>query len=360
MHHMLRLAIVGLPVAMMALPLATPAKPPETMTSLHNDFRPGQIWPDTKGVHINAHGFCVLDFEGRHYWYGSEKIEGKTEEEKNEAGVRLYVSDDLMNWEDQGLVLSVFAPDAHPELTEAFILDRPKVIYNKATREFILYFKLYPPKAKGGKSGKDYAWVGVATSDRPNGPFAYKGYFLGNHSLFGTGDFAIYADTDGALYHIAVRKPDKALIYGRLSEDGLQPVGEYQVLEGVTIGTEAPAFFRRGDKVYLLGSGTSGWEPNPARMFVADRLTGPYKELPNPCQGVNPNNHLGPEKTFGGQSTYVYPVAGRQDAWIAMFDINKPEDPINSGYIWLPVEFEGNRPLIRWRDQWDLSVFPQL
>ena len=325
----------------------------------HSVFLPGQPWLDTNGVHINAHGFAVLDIDGRFYWYGSEKIAGKTEDEKNEAGVRLYVSDDLLNWQDKGLVLSVFAPGAHAELAEAFILDRPKVIFNEATKKFVLYFKLYPPKEKGGKSGKDYAWVGVATSSSPAGPFDYKGYFLGNQSEFGTGDFAIFTDTDGAIYHIAVRKPDKALVYGRLSADGLKSESEYKVLEGVTLKTEAPAFFRRGEKVYLLGSGTSGWKPNPARMFVADRFTGPYTELPNPCVGVNPHNNLGPDKTFGGQSTFVYPVPGRKDAWIAMFDINKPEDPINAGYIWLPVEFEGDRPVIRWRDQWDLSLFSQ-
>lgn len=329
----------------------------EPVVTAHAGFHPGQPWTDSRGVHINAHGFCVLDFEGRHYWYGANKIEGKTEDEKNEAGVRCYVSDDLMNWRDQGLVLSVFEKGAHPDLVDAFILDRPKVIYKESTKTFILYFKLYPPKSKGGKSGKDHAWVGVATSARPVGPFEYKGYFLGNHDKFGTGDFAIFPDTDGSIYHIAVRKPDKALIYGRLSDDGLKPVGEYKVLGGVTIGTEAPALFRRDGKVYLLGSDSSGWKPNAARMFVADQFTGPYEELPNPCRGVNPINQLGPDKTFGGQSTFVYPVAGRQDAWIAMFDINKPEDPISAGYIWLPVEFEGDQPVIRWRDKWNMSVF---
>ena len=349
----------GVLMGWIATMLMVGAESPKTATELGAAFHPGQPWSDTSGVPINAHGFCVLDFVGRHYWYGSHKIEGKTEDEKNEAGVRCYVSDDLIHWQDQGLVLSVFAPDAHSDLAEAFILDRPKVIFREQAKTFIMYFKLYPPKSKGGKGGKDYAWVGVATCSRPTGPFDYKGYFLGNHSEFGTGDFAIFCDNDGSIHHIAVRKPDKALVSGRMSEDGLKPVGEYKVLEGVSLHTEAPAFFRRGQKVYLLGSGTSGWKPNAARLFVADRFIGPYKELPNPCQGVNPINNMGPEKTFGGQSTYVYPVAGRKDAWIAMFDINKPEDPINAGYIWLPVEFEGEQPIIRWRDQWDLSVFPE-
>ena len=154
-----------------------------------------------------------------------------------------------------------------------------------------------------------------------------------------------------------MRKPDKVHVAGRMSDDGLRPAGDYVELAGVTLKTEAPALFRRGNKIYFLGSDSSGWAPNAARMFVADRVTGPYQNLGNPVRGLNPHNHLGPEKTFGGQSTFVYPVAGRRDAWIAMFDINVPQNPITSGYIWLPIEFEGDRPVIRWRDQWDLSVF---
>ena len=322
-------------------------------------FQPGQPWLDTQGTHLNAHGFCILDFGGRHYWYGAHKIEGKTEAEKNEAGVHCYVSDDLLNWQDAGLVLSVFAPKAHADLADASILDRPKVIYHAATKKFILYFKLYPPKSQGGKTGTDYAYVGVATATVPTGPFLYQGRFLGGSSPFGTGDFTVFSDTDGSVYHLGVRKPDKAHVCGRLSDDGLQPAGDYVELAGITQATEAPALFRRGNKIYFLGSGSSGWAPNAARLFVADRVTGPYQDLGNPCRGVNPHNNLGPEKTFGGQSTFVYPVAGRRDAWIAMFDINQPQDPITSGYIWLPVEFEGDRPNIRWRNQWDLSVFSE-
>ncbi|MFM7180362.1 MAG: family 43 glycosylhydrolase [Verrucomicrobiales bacterium] len=271
----------------------------------HKEFRPGRPWLDTGGTHINAHGHCIIDHDGRHYWYGAHKIEGKTENEKNEAGVRCYVSDDLLNWKDEGLVLDVFAKDAHPELAKAFILDRPKVVHHVKSGKFILYFKLYPPKEEGGKSGKDYAYVGVATSVNPTGPFEYKGRFLGAGTEFGTGDFAMYADEDGSIYHICVRKPDKFLIAGKMTDDGLRPAGEYFEMRGVIRATEAPALFRRGSKVYLLGSGSTGWKPNPARMFVADQLAGPWKDLGNPCKGINPHNKLGPEKTFGGQSTFV-------------------------------------------------------
>ncbi len=320
-------------------------------------FQPGIPWPDTQGTHLNAHGFGLLYHGGRHYWYGAHKIPGRTESEKNEAGVRCYVSDDLLHWQDAGLVLSVFAPDAHSDLADASILDRPKVIFHAATGRFILYFKLYPPKSQGGKSGVDFAYVGVATAAQPTGPFRYHGRFSGGGSRFGTGDFAIFPDADGTIYHVGVRKPDKVHVAGRLAPDGLGPAGDYVELAGIAPATEAPALFRRGDKIYFLGSGSTGWAPNAARMFVADRVTGPYRALGNPCVGINPHNGLGPEKTFGGQSTFVYAVPGRRDAWIAMFDINRPQDPVNSGYIWLPIEFEGDHPVIRWRDRWDLSVF---
>jgi hypothetical protein len=321
-------------------------------------FRPGLPWLDTEGTHINAHGNNVLEHAGKYYWYGSHKIAGKTESEKNEAGVRCYVSTDLLNWTNSGLVFSVTSEGQHPEVADAGILDRPKVVFNPATREFVMYFKLYPPNAAGGMVGTDVAYVGVATASGPLGPFIYRGKFAGAGSPSGSGDFAIFQDEDGTIHHVAVRKPDKLLVSGRLSKDGLRPEGDYTVMEGVTRSTEAPALFRRDGKIYLLGSGSTNWDPNPARMFVADRIGGPYQSLGNPCVGVNPHNQLGPEKTFGGQSTFVMPSPWNPDEWIAMFDIWKPKDPVNAGYIWLPLRFINDQPVIRWQDEWKPEISP--
>jgi Glycosyl hydrolases family 43 len=324
--------------------------------SARTHFRPGQPWLDSDGAHINAHGYCVLEHEGNYYWYGSHKIAGRTESEKNEAGVRCYVSSDLLNWKNSGLVLSVISEGQDPEVANAGILDRPKVIFNHATGKFVMYFKLYPPTAAGGMKGTDIAYVGVATATEPLGPFEYQGKFTGADSSNGSGDFAIFQDEDGSIYHIAVRKPDKSLVCGRMSEDGLRPAAAYAVMEGVTRATEAPALFRRDGKIYLLGSGSTGWEPNPARMFAADKIEGPYQSLGNPCEGINPHNQMGPEKTFEGQSTFVMPTPGKPDEWIAMFDIWNPEVPIEAGYIWLPLRFENEKPVIRWQDEWKIDA----
>jgi len=66
---------------------------------------------------------------------------------------------------------------------------------------------------------------------------------------------------------------------------------------------------------------------------------------------------LGPEKTFGGQSTFIFPVQGKRDAFIAMFDLWRPDNAIDGRYLWLPMRFENDRFTISWASQWDLSFF---
>ncbi len=98
-------------------------------------------------------------------------------------------------------------------------------------------------------------------------------------------------------------------------------------------------------------SGCTGWRPNTARSAVADLIWGPWKELGNPCLGE------GSDKTFGGQSTYILKVPDKKDAYIAMFDLWRPRNPISGRYMWLPVEFTDKGTAIKNLRQWDLSIF---
>lgn len=41
------------------------------------EFRPGEVWLDSAGQAINAHGGGMLFHEGTYYWYGENK-EGRT------------------------------------------------------------------------------------------------------------------------------------------------------------------------------------------------------------------------------------------------------------------------------------------
>lgn len=316
------------------------------------DFRPAQIWEDTSGVPINAHGGGVIFFEGKYYWYGEHKLEGKSEAQFADGGIHCYSSADLMNWKDEGVVLSVDFKNDKSDLTYGCILERPKVVYNEKNKQFVAYFKLY---LKG--VGYETSNVGVAVADKPNGPFTYHHKFHGGGSPNGSGDFSMFRDDDGSLYHLTVRKPDKAFVIGRLDSDYYYPEGDYTICKGIELHTEAPVVIKRKGVYHLLGSGSSGWKPNAARYYTSENILGEWTNHGNPCRGYNKIDSVGIEKTFGGQSSYIIPVHGIKDAYIAMFDIWRPENPFTGRYIWLPIDFTDGKMSITWQDSWMISTF---
>jgi hypothetical protein len=48
---------------------------------------------------------------------------------------------------------------------------------------------------------------------------------------------------------------------------------------------------------------------------------------------------------------------GKKNAFIYMGDRWTPKNAIDGRYIWLPILFEDGKPILRWFDQWDLSIF---
>ena len=342
-------SIAGIAIILLCMPLF------HIHGELKNDFHPGLDWLDTNGKPINAHGGGVIFHKGIYYWYGEHKIEGKSEATFADGGIHCYSSTDLVNWQDRGIVLSVDYTNENSDIAYGCILERPKVVYNEQSKKFIAYFKLY-------KKGTGYvtSHVGVAVSEKPYGPFTYSHKFLGGGSLNGSGDFCMFKDKDGTVYHLTVRKPDKNFVIGKLQTDYLSAEpNSYQVAKGITHHTEAPTVMCRNRKYYLIGSASTGWKPNAARSFVADSLDGQFTDLGNPAFGKNPHNGLGAEKNFGGQISCIILVQGKKDAYIALFDVWKPENPLTGGYIWLPITFKNNQPQIHWLDKWELSFFDE-
>lgn len=316
------------------------------------EIKPAKLWLDVNGERINAHGGGVLFYEGVYYWYGEHKLEGKSEAQFADGGIHCYSSTDLVNWKDEGVVLSVDYEDETNDLAYGCILERPKVVYNTKNKQFVAYFKLY---LKG--VGYESNYVGVAVANKPNGPFTYHHKFRGGGSPKGSGDFSMFKDDDDNLYHLAVRKPDKAFVIGKMDSDYYFSEGEYQVCKGVDVHSEAPAIIKRKGIYHMLGSGSKGWNPNPARYHTTNDLLGTWTSHGNPCRGYNSVDNLGVEKTYGGQVSYIIPIQGIEDAYIAIFDIWRPEKPITGRYIWLPIEFSNGEMSISWRDSWKLSIF---
>ena len=355
-------------------------------------FHPGQLWLDDRGMPINAHGGGILYHEGTYYWFGEHKIEGEAGNVAH-VGVRGYSSQDLYHWTGEGVALWV-SDDPDSDIAKGCILERPKVIRNPKTGKFVMYFHL---ELKG--QGYGAARTGIAVADRPAGPYSFvrslrpnagqwplnvrpeqkspeaiaaaraagdqfpggpdektKQYnILGAHVEGGqmSRDMTLFVDDDGKAYQIYASEHNSTLHIAELTDDYLGYSGKYvRVFEHRWM--EAPAICKRKGKYYLLASGCTGWTPNAARSAVADSIWGPWTELGNPCEGTNPANGLGPDKTFGGQSTFILPVQGKEDAFIALFDIWRPENAIDGRYAWLPMTFTGGGFKIKWQDTWDL------
>ncbi|HKJ40848.1 MAG TPA: glycoside hydrolase family 43 protein [Sunxiuqinia sp.] len=360
------------------------AQGPDRKTK-NKSFQPGALWYDTDGVPINAHGAGVLYFKGSYYWFGEHKTSGRG---GNTAlvGIHCYSSTDLYNWKNEGIALRS-VEDPNSDIVHGCIMERPKVIYNKKTRKFVMWFHL-----EIKDRGYDAARTGVAISDNATGPYTYlKSYRVNpgiwpmdasnemkkgtnnqnlkwwtpkwmeaiKNGLFVRRDFqkgqmsrdmTLFVDDDAKAYLIYSSEDNLTMHIAELTPDYLGFTGRWnRVFPGGH--NEAPAVFKQDNKYYLIMSGCTGWDPNAARMAVADSIWGPWQALGNPCVGEHAN------LTFFSQSTYVLPVIGMNNSFIFMADRWVPRNPIDGRYIWLPINFVDGRPTIRWQEQWDLSYF---
>lgn len=318
---------------------------------MQTDIQPNKIWPDDKGVHINAHGGGVMFWKGLYYWHGEYKVPGKGEGSGADGGMNVYTSTDLVNWTNVGLILSVDYKDSTSDMAYGCIFERPKVVYNEKTGKFLAYYKLFP---KG--EGYTTAYVGVAVANSPLGPFTYSHKFLACNAVNGSGDFAMYKDDDGSLYHLTVQKPVRDIYIVKMSADYMLPDSSYTMLKDIEISTEAPAIIRRNGTYHLFGSASAGWAPTAPRYYTSKNLMGPWQVETNPLTGYNPIEKMGPEKTYGGQSTYIFPVEGQKDAYIMMMDVWTPNKPSDAKYIWLPMTFKNDKMQMAWADKWNPRV----
>ena len=346
---------------------------------------PGEVWPDDKGEHINAHGGNVMYHEGTYYWYGENRpARGFT----TEVGVSVYSSKDLMNWKNEGVALAV-SENRGDVIERGCIMERPKVVYNPTTKKFVMLFHL---ELKG--RGYEAARVGFAVSDTPTGPFTFirslrpnagkwpkdfskkdikralaldeakykewwtpewrkavdEGLLLKRDLPGGqmSRDMTVFIDDDGTAYHIHSAEENLTLNIAELTPDYLDYTGRYiRLAPGGH--NEAPTIFKRNGVYWMITSGCTGWDPNEARMFKSKSIWGPWEQLPTPFRGEGAN------KSFYTQGTYIFKIQGT-DQYVFMADRWMPRSLKNSRHIWLPIEYDTDgTPLLYWKDSWTVE-----
>lgn len=308
----------------------------ENKTTSHEkntSFKPGEQWYDDNGEVINAHGGGILFFNKTYYWFGEARGQHAS------RGVSVYSSQDLYNWKNEGVAL-LQETDSSSDIAEGSIIERPKVIYNEKTKQFVMWFHL---ELKG--QGYKAALAGVAVSTKPSGPFKFLKSFRPNGNM--SRDMTLFKDDDGNAYAIYSSRENYDLRIVKLASDYLSPGKKDSLL--FSKHREAPAIVKHKTKYYLVTSAATGWRPNTASVHEAESLYGAWKDMDNPMEGKNADS------TFGGQSTYIFPVAGKANAYIFMADKWNPKDLKDSRYIWLPVRFINGKPYVKWLDEWNLD-----
>lgn len=353
---------------------------------MYTSIKPGKVWLDTNGEPIQAHGFSVFFDEKSqlYYWYGENKEHTKKGGKVWSWGVRLYTSPDLYNWTDRGLIIPPEPDNLRSPLHPTYCMDRPHILYCEKTGKYVAWLKIM--------AGEISQFMCILQADCLEGPYTIV------HEMYkplhmDSGDFCFHKDTQTSKAYIFFERPHFQLICATLTEDYTGVTGEYSVhYDGLLPPEtrEAPTFFERNGKKYLFTSGTSGYFPNQSRVCMFDDCHGSYTDLGDPCIGDKSDT------TFNSQITCVLKVPGK-DLYIACADRWNPqwwiklmskqiisgmkrhfkdyqpdlspkeacpppgvetvhnEDTSISRYVWLPIEWKGDKPVIRWRSEWRIE-----
>jgi len=299
-------------------------------------IKPGEIWPDNRGQHIQAHGGGIIRRGDAYYWFGEDRSQGL---DPTRRYVSCYSSTDLVHWTFRNQVIHLSDPE---NFGPNWILERPKVFYNDKTKQYVMYMHIDGP-IPAERGGYKLARIGVAVSDTPDGDYRYLKSFrpLGHESR----DIGQFIDDDGTPYLIFEDRPFGFRI-ATLSADYLTVEKEVCL---IPLHLEGGAIVHYQGLYYSIGSALTGWAPNPNKYATAKSLAGPWSEF----RDIAP-----PEtNTYGSQSTMLLKVTGAKGTTIIfMGDIWKPKTQWDSRYLWMPLEIGGGNLRLPSPKPWVLDL----
>ncbi|KAF2266248.1 Arabinanase/levansucrase/invertase [Lojkania enalia] len=282
---------------------------------------PGGTWTATNtGKHIQAHGGGILQVGNTYYWVGEDKTDGSAFQ-----NVNCYSSSNLVEWKYEGALLT---RQGSGDLGPNRIVERPKIIYNKSTKQYVLWMHI-------DSSNYGDARVGVATGSTPCGQYSYKGSFrpLG----FESRDQGVFVDDDEKAYLLTEDRRN-GLRIDLLSDDYLSVKSStYLWKESI----ESPAMIKKDGVYFMFGSKLTGWDPNDNVYSTATQISGPWSSWKTFADSGS--------KTYTSQTTFILPVGGNfmymGDRWIK-------DNLMRSTYIWLPLQISGTTATMKNAINW--------
>jgi hypothetical protein len=287
--------------------------------TLHNDF----YWLDQNGQRILTRSGCLCKFDGVYYWYGG------TQTDLHRAQY-CYTSTDLVHWISKGVVLNCSV--------EANRID---VLYNKTTRQYVMVLKY----------DGNGAHLGIATADKPEGPFTFKGQTLVDNARMG--DSSVYVADDGKAYLCYV-----SWAVGTNAQHGIYLMSpDYLSLDRRVYlwdirGREAPHIFTRNGIYYYGTSRTAGIESSGTSYYTAKDLSGPWSP-------ATPVSTPGSTNSWDSQVDTIIPLKGTEGTVYLYFGdrwIKNLQQGRNGDYVLLPMEFDGDAPILNYYQDWEINL----
>lgn len=351
----------------------------------HQDaIYPGEPWLDTKGERIQAHGGAVYYENGIYYWYGENKTYTDGKNGIWTWGLKVYASQDLCNWDDLGYLIPPVLDDPNSALFPTKRVDRPHILKCPKTGKYVCWIKL---------SGPEAAFT-IWQADRLLGSYEMVEnlYNPGGHKA---GDFDMIADAETGKGYIYFDADHKSMLCMSLTEDYLH--ADVEIASSYPNMTppftrEAPALFEAKGRKYMITSGMTGYVPNKSDSAAAAGWEDSFVSMGNPHVADDTN------ASFNSQISKIFKVEGKRDCFIAMADRWLPGYHVDSriadlftrviagtyepekyqatdverremyagnvletaetriaDYVWLPIEWEGDKPIIRWQKEWEIK-----
>jgi hypothetical protein len=270
-------------------------------------------------------------------------------------------------------------------------MDRPHIIYCEKTKKYVAWLKVM--------CGLTSQFMSIMQADSFLGPyeFVHKAY---KPLEMDTGDFTLTVDSETKKGYLIFSRPHFEIVTATLTDTYTEVTGEcseHYIDILPPFSREAPVYFKRDNNHYLFTSGVTGYYPNPTQVCRFSNWHDTYEDLGDPC--INDIN----KTSFYGQFTCVMKVQGT-NLYIAMADRWKPknfqkwygkiiynmakdymskeknankfkdrspksivelprkkklhfDNTSISRYVWLPIEWLDNKPIIRWYDEWCIDNF---
>jgi hypothetical protein len=289
----------------------------------------GDFWLDTSGKRIEAHGAGLIHANDAWYWIGEDKSGTSS------SFVNCYRSTDLSHWEFRHAIVT---RQTSSELGASDrIIERPKVVYNDATKKYVMWLHW---------EGQNYATAeaGVFTSDTVDGDYTLVRHLRPNNNM--SRDDTLFKDDDGKAYFLSASNNNADLALYALTDDYTNIKSQITTLWAGSY-REAPAIMKADGRYFIVNSAATNWDPNQQKYATATSMTSAFGSLSNVGDATGYDTQTGFVIPFVGSKTTTYIYAG--DRW-------QDPDLKSSKYIWLPIKVSGTKLVMDYYDTWQLNV----